>query len=171
MKGKKALKDSDLGWTAKTMHDILLSADRILLEFVMLGNLSRDKRSIYLIWKVDQAEVSEFGWTKLAEGYIHNAGGFSHYPAGLSNEFAQKTTHSEWDKALAYLVQDTIYCKNLDFVVSQLQVEAEAQEQQASDLAKHVPGNASSRRQKPSTLSRKPLTSTATVTAAKISSG
>lgn len=45
LKGKRALKDSDLRWTAKAMHDILLSTDRILLESVMLGNLSRDKRS------------------------------------------------------------------------------------------------------------------------------
>jgi hypothetical protein len=45
LKGKKALKDSDLNWTLKVMHDILLSTDRILLESVMLGNLSLDKRN------------------------------------------------------------------------------------------------------------------------------
>lgn len=42
---KKALSQSDLKWTATIMHDILLSNDRILLESVMLGNLSLDKRT------------------------------------------------------------------------------------------------------------------------------
>jgi hypothetical protein len=45
LKGKKVLKDSDLNWPSKIMHDILLSTDRILLESVMLGNLSLDKRN------------------------------------------------------------------------------------------------------------------------------
>lgn len=50
-----------------------------------------EQEVIYLIWSVEQAEISEIGWTKLAEGYIHNGGGFSHYAAGLSNNSAQKT--------------------------------------------------------------------------------
>jgi hypothetical protein len=35
---------------------------------------------IYLIWLPEQTEISEIGFTKLAESYTHNAGGFSNFP-------------------------------------------------------------------------------------------
>lgn len=55
------------------------------------GRYKMEQEVFYLIWDVTQAEISEIGWTKLAEGYVHNGGGFSHHPAGLSNESAQTT--------------------------------------------------------------------------------
>ena len=58
-----------------------------------------EQHIIYLIWQVEQAEISEIGWTKLAEGYTCNAGGFSHYPAGQSNYSAQKVPAQEWSYA------------------------------------------------------------------------
>lgn len=58
-----------------------------------------EQHIIYLIWRVEQAEISEIGWTKLAEGYTCNAGGFSHYPAGQSNYSAQKVPAQEWSYA------------------------------------------------------------------------
>jgi hypothetical protein len=55
---------------------------------------------IYLIWTPEQAEISEIGWTKLAEGYTGNGGGFSHYPAGRSNRSAHKVASETWSYAL-----------------------------------------------------------------------
>ncbi|KAF1979400.1 hypothetical protein BU23DRAFT_563584 [Bimuria novae-zelandiae CBS 107.79] len=52
-----------------------------------------EQHIIYLIWNVEQAEISEMGWTKLVEGYTRNAGGFSHYPAGQSNYSAKRSLH------------------------------------------------------------------------------
>lgn len=74
-----------------------------------------EQEVIYLIWSVEQAEISEIGWTKLAEGYIHNAGGFSHYPAGLSNASARKILPPEWSAAKKYLVEHSAYRFNLEF--------------------------------------------------------
>ncbi|KAL1599585.1 hypothetical protein SLS60_007388 [Paraconiothyrium brasiliense] len=63
-----------------------------------------EQHVIYLIWHVEQAEISEIGWTKLAEGYTSNAGGFSHYPAGQSNYSAQKVPAQEWSYACTVLL-------------------------------------------------------------------
>jgi hypothetical protein len=73
----------------------LLEAIPIVFEKYFTDRYEIEQEVIYLIWKIDQAEVSEIGWTKLAEGYVHDAGGFSHYPVCLSNDFAQRNSPRE----------------------------------------------------------------------------
>ena len=78
------------------------------------GRLYRiEQVPVYLIWCPEQAEISEIGLTKLAEGYIHNAGGFSHFPAGLSNHSANKISAREWNDAKEFLMQHSVYPHNL----------------------------------------------------------
>jgi hypothetical protein len=77
----------------------------------------------------EQVEVSEFGWTKLAETYIDSAGGFSLYPTGLSKDSAQKTTFRKRDDSQEYLVEKTVYTKNLNRLVNMCKAEAEAWEE------------------------------------------
>lgn len=64
---------------------------------------------ICLIWRSEQAEIAEIGLTKLAEGYIHNAGGFSHFPAGLSNHSAKFVPAREWNAASEYIMYHSPY--------------------------------------------------------------
>jgi hypothetical protein len=72
-----------------------------------------DQTVIYLIWFPKQAEISEIGWTKLAEGYTRNGGGFSHYPAGLSNASANSVPATQWSSALSYMLTDSSYERHL----------------------------------------------------------
>ena len=80
-----------------------------------------EQEVIALIWKVDQAEVSEIGLTKLAEGYIHNAGGFSHFPAGLSNDSAHRLRPKIWSAAQEWMLENTCYTSNLQGIEDDVQ--------------------------------------------------
>ena len=100
------------------------------------GEFSIAQFIIYLIWKTEQAEIAEIGLTKLAEGYIHNGGGFSHYPAGLSNASAQRTSHREWNDAQLYLANHSVYRKNIEYIQSVAKAETEAYEEEAKQLSK-----------------------------------
>lgn len=71
-----------------------------------------DQEVIALIWKVDQAEIAEIGLTRLAEGYIHNGGGFSHYPAGLSNASAHKVAPKIWSAAQIWMMEKSCFKAN-----------------------------------------------------------
>jgi hypothetical protein len=93
------------------------------------STFSIEQEIIYLVWNAEQVEVSEFGWTKLAESYIHSAGGFSLYPTGLSKDSAQKTTFRERDDSQEYFVEKTVYTKNLNRLVNMCKAEAEAWEE------------------------------------------
>jgi hypothetical protein len=73
----------------------ILEAIPIVFENYFTDRYEIEQEVIYLIWKIDQAEVSETGWTKLAEGYVHDAGGFNDYTVCLSNDFAQRTSPRE----------------------------------------------------------------------------
>jgi hypothetical protein len=41
---------------------------------------------IYNLWQPEQGILAEMLFTRIGHGYIYNGGGFSHHPAGLSNE-------------------------------------------------------------------------------------
>jgi hypothetical protein len=78
------------------------------------GSLYRiEQAAIYLIWAPEQAEISEIGFTKLAEGYTHDGGGFSHFPAGLSNHFVNYIVTREWNGAQGYVIERSVYAANL----------------------------------------------------------
>ncbi|KAF7449344.1 hypothetical protein TUN199_02168 [Pyrenophora tritici-repentis] len=79
------------------------------------------KAGIYLIWLPEHAEISEIGLTKLAEGYIHNAGGFSHFTAGLSKHSANRTSAREWNGAKEYLVDYSAFQANLQLELDALE--------------------------------------------------
>ncbi|KAI0610894.1 hypothetical protein TUN205_04829 [Pyrenophora tritici-repentis] len=78
-----------------------------LQEWSSNGPYHIEQAVIYLVYKPEQSEISEIGWTKLADGYIHNGGGFSHYPAGLSNASASKTSVLIWSAAMMYVVKES----------------------------------------------------------------
>jgi hypothetical protein len=88
---------------------------------------------IYLIWMPEQAEIAEIGWTKLAEGYTGNGGGFSHYPAGRSNYSAQTTHSTEWSYAKQAALTGSPLCSNLNRLVKELKEAEEDAEKQKQD--------------------------------------
>ncbi len=98
------------------------------------GDYEIEQRVIYLIWRPSQAEVSEIGLTKLAEGYIHNGGGFSHYPAGLSNESAQTIPAREWSAAKTYMMNHSDYPRNIKQRLAIKVAEAEAKADDVKQL-------------------------------------
>lgn len=97
-----------------------------------------EQEVIALIWKVNQAEVSEIGLTKLAEGYIHNAGGFSHFPAGLSNDSAHRVRPKIWSAAHEWVMDHTCYRSNLQKVVDDLNVELVNKRLKMEDVRKQT---------------------------------
>jgi hypothetical protein len=86
---------------------------------------------IYLIWQRPQAHLSEIIWTSLGEGYIYNGGGFSHYPAGRSNESIWIRSEKEMEDAYAYMRKHSSLLDNLNFDVARI-------EKQNDDLAANI---------------------------------
>jgi hypothetical protein len=86
---------------------ILFSADDNEPLFDQVYHIDQD--IIYLIYSPEQSEISEIGWTKLAEGYIHNGGGFNHYPAGMSNHSSDTISVREWAWAAQFAVTDSAW--------------------------------------------------------------
>jgi hypothetical protein len=78
---------------------------------------------IYLIWDASHAEIAEIGSSKPAESYTHNAGGFSHYPAGMSNHSASIISAREWDAAKAYMMRRSPWVHNLQYRIFKLKEE------------------------------------------------
>jgi hypothetical protein len=97
-----------------------------------------EQEVIALIWKVNQAEVSEIGLTKLAEGYIHNAGGFSHFPAGLSNDSAHRVRPKIWSAAQEWMMDNTCYRSNLQEIVDHLNAELANKRLRMEDVRKQT---------------------------------
>jgi hypothetical protein len=97
-----------------------------------------EQEVIALIWKVNQAEVSEISLTKLAEGYIHNAGGFSHFPAGLSNDSAHRVRPKIWSAAQEWMMDQTCYRSKLQEIVDDLNVELVNKRLRMEDVRKQT---------------------------------
>jgi len=72
-----------------------------------------DQSVIYLIWSRPQAHLSEIIFSSLGEGYIYNGGGFSHYPAGRSNESIWRNPEGVMSAAYTYMRQNSPLLKNL----------------------------------------------------------
>jgi hypothetical protein len=68
---------------------------------------------IFICQEPSHGSLSEIVLTRLAEGYMGNGGGFSHYPAGRSNDSALKTDAIEWGKCLEYAVDASPLGDNL----------------------------------------------------------
>lgn len=68
-----------------------------------------DQDIVYLVYSPKQSELSKIGWTKMAKGYIHNGGGFSHYPAGMSNPASDHISVKEWSWAGSSAVSDSAW--------------------------------------------------------------
>ncbi|KAF3050948.1 hypothetical protein E8E11_009672 [Didymella keratinophila] len=98
---------------------------------------------IYLIWDPKHAEVAEIGWPKLAESYTHDAGGLSHYPAGMINHSASSISAREWNAATVYMLRRPPFKTNLeplrsDFEKIVVAAEAEAKSKQRQPAAKQA---------------------------------
>lgn len=52
---------------------------------------------IFLCTSSEHAVLAEILFTRLAQGYIHDGGGFSYYAAGRSNNSALQYTTSDWE--------------------------------------------------------------------------
>jgi hypothetical protein len=88
---------------------------------------------IYLIWNDDQAEIAEVGFSKLTESYTHNGGGFSHYPAGLSNHSASKVSGREWSGAKMYMLGRSPLLHNRAFQIREFEKLVIATEKETDD--------------------------------------
>jgi hypothetical protein len=82
----------------------------VIKEAVQVSTLYRINQAIScLIWLPGQGEIS---FTELAEYDIHNTGGFSHFPAGLSNHSANTISARESSGAKEYLVKHSAFREN-----------------------------------------------------------
>ncbi|KAH6629684.1 hypothetical protein C7974DRAFT_277240, partial [Boeremia exigua] len=65
-----------------------------------------DQTVIFLIFQPWMAELAKIAMIKLAEAYLENGGGFTHYPPGLSNSSAYSVSSLVWSKAEMYVAQN-----------------------------------------------------------------
>jgi hypothetical protein len=68
---------------------------------------------IFICLEQSHGALSEIVLTRLAEGYKGNGGGFSHYPAGRSNDSALKTDVTEWNLCMQFAVERSPLKENL----------------------------------------------------------
>jgi hypothetical protein len=70
---------------------------------------------IYNCWQVEQGVIAEIVLSRLCHAYIYNGGGFSHYPAGLSNDTCRaKNPYWEgWYELIYYAKDNTPLIANL----------------------------------------------------------
>ncbi|KAI4673818.1 uncharacterized protein J4E84_010890 [Alternaria hordeiaustralica] len=92
---------------------------------------------IYICHTASHASLSEIVLTRLAEGYMGNGGGFSHYPAARSANSALKTSEQEWDNCAQYVIERSPLRENLKSDIERLKKKlADARERKSSLLMK-----------------------------------
>lgn len=81
------------------------------------GDLTRLYRMkqfvLYNIWESEQAALAEIFFTHVSHGYTDNGGGFSHYPAGLSNQSANSGNTAFWKSLEQKMLVNTPYLDNM----------------------------------------------------------
>jgi hypothetical protein len=85
-------------------HRGALSKNYHMLQFV-----------IFNCWEPAQGILAELFFTRVGHGYIFNGGGFSHYPAGLSNDsvMTRFPDFTVWERLKRYAIQYSPYEQNL----------------------------------------------------------
>ncbi|MCJ1394051.1 hypothetical protein MMC18_006929 [Xylographa bjoerkii] len=82
---------------------------------VLYGNKYRIMQFvIFHIFNKSQAAAAEVLFTRLAQGYIEDGGGFSHALAGRSNHSALSVRSLEWDRFLKEAVKNTGLIDRMD---------------------------------------------------------
>ncbi|KAI4194990.1 MAG: hypothetical protein LQ346_003569 [Caloplaca aetnensis] len=76
----------------------IMNLAHALFEYKYPGMFRLHQHIIYHCWREVQPWYAEVLLTRLAQGYIDNAGGFSHHNAGLSNSSSfRKRSAKEWE--------------------------------------------------------------------------
>ncbi|RDI78512.1 hypothetical protein Vi05172_g11478 [Venturia inaequalis] len=72
---------------------------------------------VFNCFEVEQGVLAEIMFSRLGHCYIYNGGGFSHYPAGLSNTSCWKKNPSfrKWYTATNYTIENTPWVENLQW--------------------------------------------------------
>ncbi|MCJ1401133.1 hypothetical protein MMC11_004345 [Xylographa trunciseda] len=81
---------------------------------------------IFHIFNKSQAAAAEVIFTRLAQGHIHDGGGFRHALAGRSNHSALSIRSLEWDKFLDEAVRKSGLIDRLDKEANRLKQETVA---------------------------------------------
>ncbi|KAL9023097.1 MAG: hypothetical protein Q9196_007389 [Gyalolechia fulgens] len=77
----------------------IMNLAEALFEYHYPGMFHLHQHVIYHCWREIQPWYSEILLTRLAQGYIYNAGGFSHFGAGFSNSSSfTRRSEKEWDR-------------------------------------------------------------------------
>ncbi|KAE9994310.1 hypothetical protein EG327_011412 [Venturia inaequalis] len=82
---------------------------------------------VYNCWEPVQGILSELLFTRLGHGYIFNGGGFSHYPAGLSNDsvMTKFPDLSRWKMLERYATEYSPFGQNLKWQVTIVKAQEE----------------------------------------------
>ncbi|KAL8941708.1 MAG: hypothetical protein Q9216_002081 [Gyalolechia sp. 2 TL-2023] len=77
----------------------MMNLAEAVFEYYFPGMFHLHQHVIYHCWREIQPRYSEMLLTRLAQGYIYNAGGFSHYGAGFSNSSSfRRRSQKEWNQ-------------------------------------------------------------------------
>jgi hypothetical protein len=91
------------------------SVATVLFDRGSLKKLYEMKQFIIFICHAQSHDaLSGIVLTRPAEGYMGNGGGFTHDPAGRSNDSALKTPESEWNAYARYTLERSLLRHNLE---------------------------------------------------------
>ena len=77
----------------------LMNLTEALLKERYNGGFGLTQGVLFRVWDPLHPWLAEIAFTQLAQGYISQAGGFSHFPAGFSNSSAWKTlSMAQWEE-------------------------------------------------------------------------
>jgi hypothetical protein len=75
----------------------LMNLSQSAFQILFPGRFTLQQQIIYHCWRSSQPWLAEIAFTQICQGYTQRAGGFSHYPAGYSNDSAFKQlAMAEW---------------------------------------------------------------------------
>lgn len=104
-----------------------------MLRYRYGGAFTLKQGILFSCWHLAQPWLSEIAFTQLAQGYVQNAGGFSHYPAGFSNGSAwSKTPMKQWAAYQQDALQDGSLLKRMGAIQQALDAELASFDEPAS---------------------------------------
>jgi vacuolar-type H+-ATPase subunit H len=86
---------------------------------------------ICLIWDSKQPEIAEIGFSKLAESFTDNAGGFGHYTMGLNTHRSTTlVSDNEWSRAKSFMLDKSPYLEKINRHIADLEKEVVVAEEE-----------------------------------------
>ncbi|KAL9599950.1 MAG: hypothetical protein Q9219_003512 [cf. Caloplaca sp. 3 TL-2023] len=106
-----------------------------LFQYQYNDRFTLHQHIIYSCWREDQSWYSEIFFTRLAQGYTTNGGGFNHYGAGFSNGSSyRKRGMRAWERFEKQVSSDTGFKDRLQGVAERIQARKAQKEKEEHQI-------------------------------------